>query len=308
MDSFVCRECGHETNKWSGKCPNCHSWNSLTPIQNVIRTKKKSSKISNNKNESPLKLSTIDKESVKRLKTGIAEFDNVLGGGLIPGMVSLIGGEPGVGKSTLLLQIASRLSQEKKCLYVSGEESKEQIKLRNDRLGLYSENLLLFCEVDAEKIIKQVQHLKPDLLVIDSIQSIYINSLDNVPGSVTQLREITSALTRIAKQNSIPTFLIGHVTKGGIVAGPKIIEHMVDTVLYFESDLHRHYKILRAIKNRFGSTNEIGVFEMLNKGLSEVKNPSKLFIENSDFNKGKSIGCILEGSRPFLVEIQAMVT
>jgi len=309
---FFCTECGSETTKWSGKCPVCGAWNSLKETTSVTGKKNKKNTgrdlFTNELNKKPLKLKDINYTEQQRTKSGISEFDGALGGGIVQGMVVLIGGEPGIGKSTLMLQVSDQLAyQGKNVLYVSGEESQEQIKLRSQRLDCSSDNLFLYCATDFEEVAQTIFNTEPDIVIIDSIQSMYLNSLESAPGSVSQLRECTGFFTRIAKQRNIPIFLIGHVTKGGIVAGPKIIEHMVDTVLYFEGETQNQFKILRATKNRFGSTNEIGIFEMLSTGLSEVKDPSQLFLTREN-NIGSSVGCLLEGSRAFLVEVQALVS
>ena len=309
---FFCTECGSETSKWSGKCPACGAWNSLKETTSVTGRKNKKNTgrdlFENEPNKKPLKLKDINYTEQQRTKSGISEFDGALGGGIVPGMVVLIGGEPGIGKSTLMLQVSDQLAHhDKTILYVSGEESQEQIKLRSQRLECSSDKLYLYCATDFEEVAQTIFNMEPDIVIIDSIQSMYLSSLESAPGSVSQLRECTGFFTRIAKQRNIPIFLIGHVTKGGIVAGPKIIEHMVDTVLYFEGETQNQFKILRATKNRFGSTNEIGIFEMLSTGLSEVKDPSQLFLTREN-NIGSSVGCLLEGSRAFLVEVQALVS
>jgi len=309
---FFCTECGSETSKWSGKCPSCGAWNSLKETISVTGKKSKKNKgrdlFDSEPNKKPQKLKDIDYTEQQRLKTGISEFDGTLGGGIVPGMVVLIGGEPGIGKSTLMLQVSDQLAhKEQTVLYISGEESQEQIKLRSQRLDCNSEKLFLYCATDFEEIAQTIFNTEPDVVIIDSIQSMYLSTIESAPGSVSQLRECTGFFTRIAKQRNIPIFLIGHVTKGGMVAGPKIIEHMVDTVLYFEGETQNQFKILRATKNRFGSTNEIGLFEMLATGLSEVKDPSQLFLTREQ-NIGSSVGCLLEGTRAFLVEVQALVS
>ncbi|MBT4575189.1 MAG: DNA repair protein RadA [Candidatus Cloacimonetes bacterium] len=310
---FFCTECGSEATKWSGKCTACGAWNSLKETTSVTGGKKnKKNKgrdlFDNEPNKKPQKIKDINYTEQQRTKTGINEFDGTLGGGIVPGMVVLIGGEPGIGKSTLLLQVSDQLANaDKNVLYISGEESEEQIKLRSQRLECNSDKLFLYCATDFEEIAQTIFNTEPDVVIIDSIQSMYLSTIESAPGSVSQLRECTGFFTRIAKQKNIPIFLIGHVTKGGMVAGPKIIEHMVDTVLYFEGETQNQFKILRATKNRFGSTNEIGLFEMLSTGLSEVKDPSQLFLTREN-NIGSSVGCLLEGSRAFLVEVQALVS
>lgn len=305
---FFCTDCGFETTKWSGKCPSCGSWNTLKESSRLV-SKKNTNQVSNLSTSSPAKLVDIKKVDRDKTKTGIHEFDLVLGGGVVPGMVVLIGGEPGIGKSTLMLQLSEWLGKvDRKVLYCSGEESADQIQLRSERLQVHSPNIWLLCTNETESIINATLESKPDLVIVDSIQSVSLSSIDSVPGSVTQLRESCNRLLRVAKENNIPMLIIGHVTKDGIVAGPKIIEHMVDTVLYFEGELRNQYKILRAVKNRFGSTNEIGLFEMTNAGLIEVTNPNNVFLIHENQQIGTCIGCILEGTRSFTVEVQALAT
>ncbi len=305
---FFCTECGAETSKWSGKCPFCEAWNSLKESSKVTGKKTKKPHFNIGEKSKPEKIANITLDKKERIATGIAEFDGVLGGGVVAGMVVLIGGAPGIGKSTLMLQIANKLadSQNKKILYISGEESEQQIKMRSKRLQCAANELYLYCETNFEEIINTITAFQPDLVVIDSIQAIHSNTSDSAPGSVSQLRECTSLFTRTAKKLGIPFFLIGHITKDGAVAGPKIIEHMVDTVLYFEGEMNN--KILRTTKNRFGSTNEIGIFEMHSSGLKEVKNPSQLFLNRNSDDVGTAIGSLLEGSRAFMVEVQALVS
>jgi len=307
---FFCKECGFEAPLWSGKCPSCNTWSSMTEAAKYVDKNKKT----HEHTFLDTKIEVIPLSQVKigeniREKTGINEFDTVLGGGIVPGMVALVGGEPGIGKSTIMLQIASKRAMRGKIiLYASGEESPEQIHLRSKRLNTLSDNILLFCSNDAEAIINQIKIINPDMVIIDSIQSIYLTRLDNFPGSITQIRECATIFTHIAKKMNISFFMIGHVNKEGMVAGPKILEHIVDTVLYFEGELSNQFKILRTTKNRFGSTNEIGLFEMTDTGLSEVSNPSELFIEHSKSFPGTAISCVLEGSRAFLIEVQALVS
>lgn len=313
MSIFFCRECGGETTKWSGKCPFCGAWNSLAEDTRVIGRKKKARTAVTPGGpvnaDKPQPLSQIEFRQESRIQTGWTEFDGTLGGGIVPGMVVLIGGEPGVGKSTLMLQVGNKLSgKDKRTLYISGEESKEQIRLRSKRLQCNSENLYLYCETGLEEILETIREFQPGLLIIDSVQSVYSEAVESAPGSISQLRECTAQLTRLAKSSNIPVFLIGHVTKDGTVAGPKIIEHMVDTVLYFEGDDRNQFKILRAAKNRFGSTNEIGIFEMRAEGVVELKNPSQYFISSDEAKPGTALGCIVEGSRAFLAEVQALVS
>lgn len=304
---FFCSECGAESSKWSGKCPACGAWNTLRETTRVTG-KKKNERVRFEPSSRPEKLAEIKADVNKRISTTIGELDGALGGGIVSGMAVLIGGEPGIGKSTLMMQVADTLAAGRKVLYVSGEESRQQIKMRSVRLGCKAAELFLYCENDVEHILNTIADSQPEFVVIDSIQSVYLNSLDSTPGSISQLRECTGLFTRIAKQKNIPVFLIGHVTKDGSVAGPKIIEHMVDTVLYFEGEMQNQYKILRATKNRFGSTNEIGIFEMFASGLKEVNNPSHLFLREDEASPGSAIGCLLEGSRAFLVEVQALVS
>jgi len=309
MITYFCRECGYETTKWSGKCPICDTWDSFKESESVTgKSSKKKKPLDADNNQSEL-LKDIILSQEERILTGISEFDCVLGGGIINGMVCLIGGEPGIGKSTLMLQIADKVGHTgKKVLYVSGEESKQQIKYRGDRLGIDSELLELYCSNTAEHILEVLQRDKPQMVIIDSIQSIGCFEQSGIPGSPSQVKEVTMLFTHFAKQNNIPIFIIGHVTKEGLVAGPKMIEHIVDTVLYFEGDSNDQLKILKATKNRFGSTNEIGVFEMRSNGLIEIVNPSRLFIQEDHLSAGSAIGCVLEGTRSFLIEVQALVT
>ena len=302
---FVCSECGFETSNWEGKCPNCNQWNTLKEFKEPQKKKSLKSLL---QHEKSISLSKIKSSKNDRIKTGIGEFDAVMGGGIVDGMVTLIGGDPGIGKSTIMLQIANILAEQgKTVLYISGEESKEQIKLRGERLNANSDNLLIFCSADVETIINEILRTAPSFIIVDSIQSVGLNSVNSAAGSVTQLRESSAMFIAIAKQKNIPTFMIGHVTKDGNVAGPKILEHMVDTVLYFEGDMNQ-IRILRTTKNRFGSTNEIGIFEMFADGLKEVTNPNEIFIGQSENYIGSSTGCVLEGTRAFLVEVQALVT
>jgi len=305
--SFFCSDCGYETSKWSGKCPNCGSWDTLKEASRVLG--KNSGKNSNASFSEPQRLRDIEKTNLSRTETGAGELDLVLGGGIVPSMVVLIGGEPGVGKSTLMLQLSQWMGVNgKKVLYCSGEESADQIQIRSERLKISNENIYLLCTNDTDNIIESILQTKPDLAIVDSIQSVSTSALDSIPGSVNQLRESCNRLIRCAKEYSSPIFLIGHVTKEGMVAGPKIIEHMVDTVLYFEGEMKNRYKILRAVKNRFGSTNEIGLFEMTNGGLIEVKNPSELFMSHEETQTGSAMGCVIEGSRSFIVEVQSLAT
>ncbi len=305
--SFFCTECGHETTKWSGKCPNCNSWDTLRESTRILG--KKNLGADNVARQKPEKIVNLKASPVERQTTVSSEFDLVLGGGIVPGMVILIGGEPGIGKSTLMLQLSEWMGKQgKSVLYCSGEESMEQIRQRSNRLNVHNENIWLLCTNDTEHIVDSIAESKPNLVIIDSIQSISIPSLDSIPGSITQLRESCNRLIKLAKTENIPIFLVGHVTKEGFVAGPKIIEHMVDTVLYFEGEMRNQYKILRAVKNRFGSTNEIGLFEMTAAGLMEVLNPNNVFLTKEGHQIGTAIGCIVEGSRSFIVEVQSLAT
>src|SRR3989339_679976 len=305
---FICQECGYESTKWLGKCPDCDKWNSFIEERKFAESKTRTN-ITNF--SSPAK--KIDEISEiqttkNRYKTLINEFDNLLSGGIVDGQLILIGGEPGIGKSTLLLQIAGNLSKQYTCLYVSGEESLEQLKMRAQRLKIDKGNLFLASETLLSEIISKVNEIKPKFLFIDSIQTMYRDDIASAPGSVSQVRETTSELLSISKSLSVATFICGHVTKEGALAGPRLLEHIVDTVLYFSAEQHHSYRILRCFKNRFGSTNEVGIFEMRENGLMEVKNPSEIFIGEKPKNvSGSVITCIIEGNRPILLEVQALV-
>ena len=304
---YVCQLCGYVSPRWTGKCPNCSEWNTFveeapTPLKLV----RKSGGIASKLNAVPL--NEIDSVSDVRFVTGLAEFDRVLGGGIVTGSVILLGGDPGIGKSTLMMQVALHL-KEKVVLYITGEESPKQVKLRAERLGTATNNFQLLAETNLETITDVIERAMPDLVIIDSIQTLFNPNLESAPGSVGQVRESTGMLTRIAKAKNIPIILIGHVTKEGAIAGPRVIEHMVDAVLQFEGEKHYAYRILRGIKNRFGSTNEIGIFEMHDTGLREVLNPSEIFLsERSYGSSGAAIVASLEGTRPILIEVQALVT
>lgn len=306
---FFCKNCGHESAKWLGRCPGCGEWNTF--IEEKIATGK-SSKGKPGKREAkntPLKLSEITKGEETRIKMPSGEFNRVLGGGLVMGSLTLLGGEPGVGKSTLLLQnILSMRS--KKILYISGEESASQLKMRADRLGKLSEDTYILCETDLDNIFVQIENVKPDLVVVDSIQTISSPDIESAAGSVSQVRESAASLLRYAKTNNIPIILVGHINKDGAIAGPKVLEHIVDTVLQFEGDRQHLFRILRSIKNRFGSTSEIGIYEMVQKGLKEVSNPSQILMSDSftEDMSGVAFGVTTEGVRPFIVEIQALVS
>ena len=304
---YFCSQCGHESSKWMGQCPACKQWNTFTE-EKVTETKKGGAK-SLKTSASPMNISEVTVENEERIPTGIHELDRVLGGGIVKGSLSLVGGDPGIGKSTLLLQVCRNLANSKrKVLYISGEESMHQIKMRAERIGTFEEEMLLFCETDLDAITSAILKTKPEFAVIDSIQTMYSEDLSSAAGSVSQVREVTAAMMRVAKENNIAVFIVGHVTKEGVVAGPRTLEHMVDTVLYFEGEREAAYRILRGVKNRFGSTNEIGVFEMCNTGLEEVKNPSEYMLNGRPEDaSGSVVECSMEGTRPILVEIQALV-
>ena len=307
---YVCSECGYESAKWLGKCPDCSSWNSFSEEIRVEEPAKKgAAAVSSLMPAAEVSsLSSIDSSEEIRYISGIDELDRVLGGGLVPGSVVLISGDPGIGKSTLMLQMCSPLSKMMKILYVTGEESSRQIKLRALRLGVDSENLLICALNDLNRIISAIDSERPELVIVDSIQTMNLTELSSSPGSVSQVRECTQALSRTAKELEIPIFIVGHVNKDGAIAGPKVLEHMVDAVLYFEGERNLSYRILRAIKNRYGSTNEIGVFEMQESGLVQVDNPSKMLLSGRPENvSGTCVTSVIEGSRPILAEIQALV-
>lgn len=307
--NYTCTECGGITNKWAGQCPSCQQWNTLVETIIEVGGNRFSSTHQSLAQTAPvLNLADIETEDIPRFGTGIEEFDRVLGGGLVPGGVVLIGGDPGIGKSTLLLQALSSLSRLKKVLYVSGEESGSQIALRAKRLMLDTRDLHLQAEIQLEKILNTLADYKPQVVVIDSIQTVYSDALSSAPGSVAQVRECAAQLTRIAKGNNITMILVGHVTKDGALAGPRVLEHIVDTVLYFEGDTHSSFRLVRAIKNRFGAVNELGVFAMTEKGLKGVSNPSALFLSQHETPvAGSCVMVTQEGTRPLLVEIQALV-
>ena len=309
---YVCQNCGYETVKWYGRCPDCGEWNTLSEEvrQQVSTSKPKSSAAaSSTRSATVAKLSEISSDDSQRYRTGVGELDRVLGGGIVAGSVTLLSGDPGIGKSTLLLQICQYLCGTLKILYVSGEESARQLKLRANRLGVDSDNLYIAATTDVETVIETVRQLSPDLVMVDSIQTMSLSALNSSPGSITQIRESTQILSGIAKNAEIPLFLVGHVNKDGAIAGPKMLEHMVDAVLYFEGERHQSYRILRAVKNRYGSTNEIGVFEMAQNGLQEVGNPSLMMLSGRPSGiSGTCVACVMEGSRPILAEVQALVS
>ena len=303
---FFCQECGYESSKWVGQCPACKAWNTM--VEEIVD--KKSSVTHRQITEVQVaKLNDVQSSSEKRMDTYIEELNRVLGGGIVPGSLVLVGGDPGIGKSTLLLQTCKSLSDQKiAVLYISGEESLQQIKMRADRIGIFSDEMTLLCETNLDLIQGVIEERKPQVVVIDSIQTMFRENVNSAPGSVSQVREATSVLMRLAKEQGIAIFVVGHVTKEGTVAGPRVLEHMVDTVLYFEGDRYASYRILRAVKNRFGSTNEIGVFEMCQSGLREVPNPSEYMLDGKPKNaSGSIVVCTMEGTRPLLVEIQALV-
>lgn len=303
---FFCQECGYESSKWVGQCPACKAWNTM--VEEIVD--KKTSVTHRQITEVQVaKLNDVQSSSEKRMDTHIEELNRVLGGGIVPGSLVLVGGDPGIGKSTLLLQTCKSLSDQKiAVLYISGEESLQQIKMRADRIGIFSDEMTLLCETNLDLIQGVIEERKPQVVVIDSIQTMFRENVNSAPGSVSQVREATSVLMRLAKEQGIAIFVVGHVTKEGTVAGPRVLEHMVDTVLYFEGDRYASYRILRAVKNRFGSTNEIGVFEMCQSGLREVPNPSEYMLDGKPKNaSGSIVVCTMEGTRPLLVEIQALV-
>ena len=303
---FVCQECGYETSRWLGKCPACNTWSSLVE---EVHTKNANKKGLVEGEAKPIKLEHIAFDDDERWSTGIAELDRVLGGGMVKGSLVLVGGDPGIGKSTLLLQVCNSVKLNGVILYVSGEESIRQIKLRADRLGVRRDNLMLVSENNIDMIENAVENLKPELLIVDSIQTVYRQEISSAPGSVSQVREATAKLTQIAKKMNVATVIIGHVTKEGSIAGPRVLEHMVDAVLYFEGERYFSYRILRAIKNRFGSTNEIGMFEMKDQGLVEIADMSSVLLsERPGGTPGSIIVSSIEGTRPILVEIQALVS
>ena len=307
--AFFCQNCGYESSKWMGQCPACREWNTF--VEELVDRKalSTSGKIKPATEAKPVPLSAIKTSDEERISTSMPELDRVLGGGVVKGSLVLVGGDPGIGKSTLLLQVCRNLSgQNLSVLYVSGEESLQQIKLRAERIGTFSDHLELLCETSLDTIRTVIERNKPQIVVIDSIQTMYNENVSSAPGSVSQVRESTGVLMQIAKGMDISIFIVGHVTKEGVVAGPRVLEHMVDTVLYFEGDRHESYRILRGVKNRFGSTNEIGVFEMRTEGLVEVENPSEYMLSGKPKDaSGSVVACSIEGTRPILLEIQALV-
>ena len=303
---FVCNECGYESAKWLGKCPACNSWNTFFE-QKIVETKNSNNNLNDGKINTPQKLNSYVASEKVRTSTGFGELDRVLGGGLVKGSLILLGGEPGIGKSTLILQICNKVKGEGNVLYVSGEESAEQIKLRADRLGINNEDILFLGETNIDIVTQSVLNINPKLVIIDSIQTMYSEEITAAAGSVSQVREITSQIMRVCKSREITTIIIGHVTKDGTIAGPRVLEHMVDTVLYLEGERYFSYRILRGVKNRFGSTNEIGMFEMREEGMTEILNPSDVLIsEREDNPAGSCVVSCIEGTRPILVELQAL--
>ena len=306
---YTCNQCGYESTKWNGKCPSCGAWNSFEEelADNTPSARGNAASCAADLSDNILELEQIGIDSDVRYDTGIGELNRVLGGGLVKGSLVLLGGEPGIGKSTLLLQICQFLGEEHSVLYVSGEESARQIKLRAQRLGVDTENLYILTATDAEAIAETISSCTPDIAIIDSIQTMCISRISSSPGSITQVRECTNLFMHTAKNQEIPLIIVGHVNKDGAIAGPKVMEHIVDAVLYFEGERHQSCRLLRAVKNRFGSTNEIGVFEMIDKGLAEVANPSQMLLEGRPHNvSGTCVACVMEGTRPILAEVQAL--
>ncbi len=309
---FICHSCGYESAKWMGKCPGCGTWNTMVEetIKKPAANRRTAFSHSVQTVQKPSPLTSIETTEEPRIKTKLGEFNRVLGNGIVKGSLVLIGGDPGIGKSTLLLQVSAQLADSKEnVLYISGEESVKQTKLRADRLGINSPTLHVLSETDMEYITSSIEEMNPSFVVVDSIQTVYQSDITSAPGSVSQVRECTAELMRIAKTKGIPIFIVGHVTKEGSIAGPRLLEHMVDTVLYFEGERHHTFRILRAVKNRFGSTNEMGIFEMREEGLTEVLNPSEIFLEERSAGAaGSSVVASMEGTRPVLVEIQALIS
>ena len=306
---FFCQNCGYESSKWLGQCPGCREWNTMVEEKVSGKSSGTRGNAAGGKAAEPVSLAEVDLGERERMTTHMAELDRVLGGGIVPGSLTLVGGDPGIGKSTLLLQVCRHMAADgHKLLYISGEESLQQIKLRANRIGDFSENLLLLCETSLETVEQTIRKQMPEVAVIDSIQTMYHEEISSAPGSISQVRESTNVLMQLAKGLGVSIFIVGHVTKEGTVAGPRVLEHMVDTVLYFEGDRHASYRILRGVKNRFGSTNEIGVFEMKEEGLSEVKNASEFMLSGKpEGASGSVVSCSMEGTRPILLEIQALV-
>jgi DNA repair protein RadA/Sms len=305
---FVCQSCGHKSGKWLGKCPECGEWNSL--VEEKLQATRKGRNGFQLRDVSAVPFTEIESQDDVRVPSGVTEFDRVLGGGIVPGTLVLIGGDPGIGKSTLLLQVADKISAAGAVvLYVSGEESERQIKLRGERLAVEAKNVYLLPETNLENIINEIERLKPGAIIVDSIQTVFSSAIESAPGSVSQVREVAHQFLLLAKNRGVPIFLIGHITKEGSIAGPKVLEHIVDTVLYFEGERHHNHRIVRAVKNRFGAANEVGVFEMTGTGLIPVANPSQMFLQERPQNvAGSIVTACMEGTRPLLVEIQALVS
>ena len=307
---YCCSECGNETSNWAGKCPNCGAWNTLQEVRLDAKTPRRGS--ANTRSASlphPKRISELDSNAEIRFLTGISEFDRVLGGGAVVGSLNLVGGAPGIGKSTLLLQMCAMAPEDRRILYVTGEESERQLKLRANRLAVHNEELYVLSETDIDKILVSIDELKPDVVIIDSIQTVSDGDVTSAPGSISQVRECTMRLMRETKEKGLTMFVVGHINKEGSIAGPKVLEHMVDCVLYFEGERNTSFRILRAVKNRFGSTNEIGVFEMEETGLRCVENPSEMLLSGRPENSpGTCVACVMEGTRPLLAEVQALVT
>jgi DNA repair protein RadA/Sms len=307
---FICQHCGHNSAKWLGKCPECGEWNSL--VEEKLQASRKGGPRNGFqlREVSAVAFTEIEPQDDRRLPSGVTEFDRVLGGGIVPGTLVLIGGDPGIGKSTLLLQVADKLSDaETLVLYVSGEESERQIKLRGERLAVTAKNVFLLPETNLENIFREIERLKPGAVIVDSIQTVFSSVIESAPGSVSQVREVAHQFLMLAKNRGLPVFLIGHITKDGSIAGPKVLEHIVDTVLYFEGERHHNHRIVRAVKNRYGAANEVGVFEMTGRGLMPVANPSQMFLQERPQNvAGSIVTACMEGTRPLLVEVQALVS
>lgn len=306
---YCCGDCGYETSNWAGRCPSCGAWNTLQEVKQDLRSSKKGTSLRQTASARARRLTELDTSAEIRFKTGISEFDRVLGGGAVVGSLNLVGGAPGIGKSTLLLQMCGETALNRRILYVTGEESERQLKLRAQRLGIENEQLFVLAETELDSIINCIGDLEPELVIIDSVQTISDSNLDSAPGSVSQVRECTMKIMRLTKERGLTVFLVGHITKEGSIAGPKVLEHMVDCVLYFEGERSTSFRILRAVKNRFGSTNEIGVFEMADNGLRCVENPSQLLLSGRpEDGQGTCVACVMEGTRPLLAEVQALVT
>src|SRR5690349_1312541 len=307
---FVCQHCGHQSAKWLGKCPECGEWNALVEEKQQPSRKGGARNGFKLREVSAVAFTDIEPQDDRRLPSGVTEFDRVLGGGIVPGTLVLIGGDPGIGKSTLLLQVADKLSDAgTTMLYVSGEESERQIKLRGERLAVTAKNVFLLPETNLENIFREIERLKPGAVIVDSIQTVFSSVIESAPGSVSQVREVAHQFLLLAKNRGLPVFLIGHITKDGSIAGPKVLEHIVDTVLYFEGERHHNHRIVRAVKNRYGAANEVGVFEMTGRGLMPVANPSQMFLQERPQNvAGSIVTACMEGTRPLLVEIQALVS